>query len=82
MNLLPSSRGLLFSRPTRWDGTILAIYHALQRMKGYSTFASFGKRLCCDFFVPAQSLVICTVAVYWTAMIEHPPELAVAESYQ
>lgn len=36
------------------DGTILAIYHALQGMRGYSTFASFGKPLCCDFFVPAE----------------------------
>lgn len=40
------------------DDTILAIYHALQGMRGYSTFASFGKPLCCDFFVPAERLVI------------------------
>ena len=40
------------------DGTILAIYHALQGMRGYSTFASFGKPLRCDFFVPAERLVI------------------------
>ncbi|MGO9151716.1 hypothetical protein [Mycobacterium sp.] len=40
------------------DGTILAIYHALQGMRGYSTFASFGKPLFCDFFVPAERLVI------------------------
>ena len=39
-------------------GTILAIYQALQEMRGYSTFASFGKPLCCDFFVPAEGLVI------------------------
>jgi hypothetical protein len=40
------------------NGTILAIYEALQRMRGYSAFASFGKALCCDFFVPAERLVI------------------------
>jgi len=40
------------------DGTILAIYHALQGMRGYSIFASFGKPLRCDFFMPAEGLVI------------------------
>jgi len=40
------------------DGTILAIYHALQTMRGCSTFAAFGKSLFCDFFVPAERLVI------------------------
>jgi hypothetical protein len=44
--------------PDQMDGTILAIYHALQRMRGYSAFASFGKPLRCDFFVPAECLVI------------------------
>jgi hypothetical protein len=40
------------------DGTTLAIYRALQGIRGYSTFASFGKSLCCDFFVPAERLII------------------------
>lgn len=40
------------------DATILTIYHALQGMRGYSTFASFGKPLRCDFSVPAERLVI------------------------
>jgi len=40
------------------DGMILAIYAALQAMRGYSTFASSGKPLHCDFFVPAERLVI------------------------
>ena len=40
------------------DGTILAIYEALQEMRGHSTFASFGMPLRCDFFVPAARLVI------------------------
>ncbi len=44
--------------PDQMDGTISAIYHALQGMRGHSTFASFGKSLCCDFFVPSERLVI------------------------
>jgi hypothetical protein len=44
--------------PDQMDGTISAIYHALLGMRGYSTFASFGKSLACDFFVPAERLVI------------------------
>ena len=36
----------------------MTIYHALQGMRGYSAFASFGKSLCCDFFVPVEHLVI------------------------
>ena len=44
--------------PEQMDGTILAIYHALQTMRGCSTFAAFGKSLFCDFFVPAERLVI------------------------
>jgi hypothetical protein len=44
--------------PDRMGDTISAIYHALQGMRGYSTFASFGKSLCCDFFMPAERLII------------------------
>ena len=41
----PSSRGSRCRRLTRWTAPIPAIYHALQGMRGYSTFASFGKSL-------------------------------------
>jgi hypothetical protein len=44
--------------PDQMDGTILTIYQGVQRMRGYSNFASFGKPLCCDFFVPAERLII------------------------
>jgi hypothetical protein len=44
--------------PDQMDGAILAIYQALQGMRGYTTFASFEKPLRCDFFVPAERLVI------------------------
>jgi hypothetical protein len=40
------------------DGTISAIYNALQGMRGHSTFATFGKSLFCDFFVPVEGFVI------------------------
>ena len=49
---------LTVSPSDQMDGTILAIYHALQGMRGYLTFASFGTPLRCDFFVPAERLVI------------------------
>lgn len=44
--------------PDQMDGSISGIYHALQGMRGYSAFATFGKSLCCDFFVPVERLVI------------------------
>jgi hypothetical protein len=40
------------------DDTVSAIYKALQGMRGYSAFVTFGKSLCCDFFVPAERLII------------------------
>jgi hypothetical protein len=44
--------------PNQMDGTTLAIYRALREMRGCSTFASVGTPLRCDFFVPAEGLVI------------------------
>lgn len=49
---------LVVPPPEQMDGTILAIFEALEAMRGYSTFASPGKFLRCDFVVPAQRLVI------------------------
>jgi hypothetical protein len=44
--------------PDQMDKPISSIYQALQIMRGYSSFASFGKSLCCDFFLPDERLII------------------------
>jgi hypothetical protein len=49
---------LTVPRPDQMGGTISAIFRALQGMRGYSNFATFGKPLCCDFYVPGERLVI------------------------
>jgi hypothetical protein len=40
------------------DGTVRAIFQALESMRGHTGFASFGKSLCCDFSVPVERLLI------------------------
>jgi hypothetical protein len=49
---------LTVPHPQQMDDTVRAIYDALRAMRGYSTFATFGKALCCDFFIPSEQLLI------------------------
>jgi very-short-patch-repair endonuclease len=49
---------LTVPHPEEMDENIHAIFRALQGIRGYLTFASFGKSLCCDFFLPSQGLII------------------------
>jgi hypothetical protein len=44
--------------PDQMDSTVSAIHHALREMRGHTTFASSGKSLCCDLFVPSERLII------------------------
>jgi hypothetical protein len=49
---------LTVPHPDQMDATIRAVYGALGAMRGYSVFATFGKALCCDFFIPSEQLLI------------------------
>jgi hypothetical protein len=40
------------------DGPIAAIYEALVAMRGFSTFATAGYSLKCDFYLPSQQLIV------------------------
>jgi hypothetical protein len=49
---------LTVPQPNEMDDTIAGIFHALQAMRGHTDFATFGRSLRCDFFVPAERLII------------------------
>lgn len=44
--------------PGQMDQTLSAIHTALQETRGYGAFARGGASLLCDFFVPAERLII------------------------
>ena len=49
---------LMVPQPGEMDGTIAGVLHALQAMRGHNDFASFGRSLRCDYFVPGERLII------------------------
>jgi hypothetical protein len=49
---------LTVPRPDQLEGTTAAIFKALSAMRGFTGFATPGKSLRCDFFVPSEGLIV------------------------